>query len=251
MQIIVNGQLVQYKDEGRGLIVVMLHGWGSNLSTFDGIAKHLTKQFRVIRIDFPGFGGSLKPADSWGVGEYAKFVSDCLSKLKVDDIYAFIGHSFGGRVIIKGIANKYIHSKKIVLIGTAGVKPAQSIKKILYKSIAKTGKVVTLIPGLKQLRPALRKKLYGAAGSTDYLNAGSMQRIFLNTVNEDLLPDVHRLAQPTILIWGENDKETPLGDAQKIIHELPIGQLVVVPGAGHFVHNDAAGAVTKELDTFL
>ncbi len=251
MQIMVNGQLVQYKDEGKGLVIVMLHGWGSNLSTFNALSGHLTKYFRVIRIDFPGFGSSSKPDDNWGVGEYAKLVSECIEKLKLGDIYAFIGHSFGGRVIIKGIANKYLHSNKIVLIGTAGVKPAESVKKVVYKSIAKAGKVVTLFPGLKSLRPALRKKLYGAAGSTDYLNAGVMQQIFLNTINEDLLPDVHHVTQPTLLIWGENDSETPLADAQRIMHELPNGKLRVVPGAGHFVYSDNNAAVTKELDIFL
>ena len=251
MQIMVSGQLVQYKDEGKGPAILMLHGWGSNLGAFDGIATTLSKNFRVIRLDFPGFGSSPKPNDNWNVGEYAQFVANVISKLKLGTLYAIIGHSFGGRVIIKGIANKYFQPTKIVLIGTAGVKPPDSIKKSIYKSIAKAGKITTMLPGLKSLRPALRKKLYGAAGASDYLNAGSMQQIFLNTIDEDLLPDVHRITQPTLLIWGEKDAETPVGDAQKIMHELPNGQLIVIPEAGHFVFTDDQTAVSKELDTFL
>lgn len=251
MQIMVNGQLVAYKDEGKGQAIVMLHGWGANLGTFDELAAHLSKEFRVIRLDFPGFGGSPKPASSWGVGQYAELVAGFISKLKLGDVYGIIGHSFGGRVIIKGVADDNFHPKKVILIGTAGVKPSESIKKAIYKSIAKVGKTVTSLPGLKSLRPMLRKKLYGAAGASDYLNAGDMQQIFLNTINEDLLPLVHGIKQPTLLIWGENDTETPIQDAQKIEREIPNGQLVVVPGAGHFVYTDDSRAVIKELDAFL
>ncbi|MDB5167271.1 MAG: alpha/beta hydrolase family protein [Candidatus Saccharibacteria bacterium] len=251
MQIMVSGQLIGYKDEGKGRTIVMLHGWGSNLATFDSLASHLSKRFHVVRLDFPGFGSSSKPTDNWGVGEYAQLVNNVISKLKLDNLYGIIGHSFGGRVIIKGIANNYFQPQKVVLIGTAGVKPPRSAMKSIYKSIAKAGKVVTMLPGLKSMRPALRKKLYGAAGASDYLNAGSMQQVFLNTINEDLLPDVHRITQPTLLIWGENDNETPVADAQKIMHELPDGQLIVIPDAGHFVYNDDQTAVIKELDAFL
>lgn len=251
MQIMVNGQLVQYKDEGKGPVILMLHGWGSNLATFDNLANHLSKRFRIIRLDFPGFGGSPKPADNWGVGEYAQLASYFIGKLKLDNLYAVIGHSFGGRVIIKGISNGYLHPEKVILIGTAGVKPPESAKKLVYKSIAKAGKAITLMPGLKSLRPALRKKLYATAGASDYLNAGTMQQIFLNTIDEDLLPDVHRIAKPTLLIWGENDSETPVRDAQKIMHELPNGQLTVITDAGHFVYTDDLVAVSKKLDGFL
>lgn len=247
----VKGQLVQYKDEGKGPVVVMFHGWGVQLSTFDDISQHLVKRFRVIRLDFPGFGGSPKPAENWGVGGYSKFVAEFLNKLDINNVYAFIGHSFGGRVIIKGITNKDINSKKIVLIGTAGVKPQRSLKKSLYKSIAKIGKVVTSLPVLKSMRPALKKKLYGAAGASDYLNSGSMQNIFINTINEDLLPYVHDITKPTLLIWGENDTETPLEDAKKIMSELHDGQLAVIPNTGHFVYTDNSDMVIKELDKFL
>lgn len=251
MNVLVKGQLINYIDEGKGRIVVLLHGWGANSATFNNLAKHLIKNFRVIRVDFPGFGASPKPSDVWSVGDYAMLVADFLAKLGLNDTYAVIGHSFGGRVIIKGVAEKLIVSEKVVLIDAAGVKPPKSMRKAVYKSIAKLGKAATALPVFKTLRPRLRKKLYSAAGSTDYLNANEMQLIFLNTINEDLLPYVHDITQPTLLIWGENDNDTPVTDAEKMVHELPKGRLVVIPDAGHFVYSDAYEAVVKELDAFL
>jgi len=174
-----------------------------------------------------------------------------LKKLKVKHVYALVGHSFGGRVIIKGIASGFLDAKKVVLIGAAGVKPPKSAKKQAFKAVAKVGKVVTALPGLKNLREGLRESLYGAAGSTDYLRAGQMQQIFLNTINEDLLPEVAAITQPTLLLWGENDSETPVRQAELIQAQLSYGTLVVVPEAGHFVFMDDPTAVTKELDGFL
>jgi esterase/lipase len=50
--------------------------------------------------------------------------------------------------------------------------------------------------------------------------AGSMKKIFLNAINEDLLPEVHKIKQNTLLIWGQNDTETPLNDAKLILKSL-------------------------------
>jgi len=251
MKMLVDGQLIEYSDEGKGRTVLLLHGWGANGASFNDVAAELSRKFRVIRLDFPGFGASPKPNDTWGVGEYAVFVESFIKKLGIDKLYAVIGHSFGGRVIIKGISKNNFVPEKVVLIDTAGVKPADSSKRAAFQVIAKLGKGVTAMPGLKSLRPVLRKKLYKAAGSSDYLDAADMKRIFLNTINEDLLGDVSSITQPTLLIWGEKDMETPVADAYKIMNELPDGQLVVVPYAGHFVYLDDQLAVMKELEGFL
>jgi pimeloyl-ACP methyl ester carboxylesterase len=228
-----------------------LHGWGANLGTFDQLASHLAQKFRVIRFDFPGFGHSPKPDEDWSVNDYARITRDFLQKLKVKEVHAVIAHSFGGRIVIKGISLDYFQPRKVVLIGTAGVKSRQSIKKNIYKGIAKAGKFVTSLPILKKAQPVLRKRLYSTVGSMDYLQAGQMKKIFLNTINEDLLPEVAHIVQPTLMIWGENDTETPLKDADSMLKLLKNGQLIVIPNTGHFVYIEANERVIKELESFL
>ena len=251
MKVLVNGQLIEYKDEGKGKTIVLLHGWGDQLATFDEMAKHLAKRFRVVRVDFPGFGGSPRPLDTWTVGDYATVTSAFLKKIAADDVYAVIGHSFGGRVIIKAIADKLLHPARVVLIGAAGVKPRQTGRKTAYKVVAKVGKAVTSIPGLRGARNTLRKKLYESAGATDYLYAESMQTIFRNTVNEDLLPYVHSITQPSLLIWGEHDDQTPVADAYVMANELDNAELIVVENTGHFVYRESPTLVFKKIDEFL
>lgn len=251
MKVIVNNQLIEYRDEGVGEVVLMLHGWGTNIGTFDQLANHLSKKFRVIRFDFPGFGQSPKPLSDWSVDDYAKITRDLLQKLDITGVFAIIAHSFGGRVTIKGISQGYFQPSKVVFIGAAGVKPPKSIKKEAYKTIAKVGKLATSLPLINKVQPILRKHLYSMAGSADYLQADQLKQIFLNAINEDLLPEVSNITQPTLLIWGANDTETPLTDAHLMLNKLENGRLVTIEGAGHFVYVEAYDKVVKELDGFL
>lgn len=251
MNIIVNDQLIEYRDNGSGRTILLLHGWGMSLSTFDQLSDNLSKNFRVIRLDFPGFGLSPKPVADWSVDDYARITGEFLHKLKIDKLHAIICHSFGGRVVIKGISKGYLNPDKVVFIGTAGVKPRNSVKKFAYKVIAKIGKVITSLPLIRRLQPKLRRRLYSAAGSTDYLNAEQMSKIFLNTINENLLDDVSNIKHPALLVWGENDTETPLSDANLILDRLSKGRLVTIPNAGHFVYIEAFDEVIKEIGEFL
>jgi pimeloyl-ACP methyl ester carboxylesterase len=251
MKVIVNDQLLEYTDQGSGKVILMLHGWGMSLNTFDQLASHLSQKFRVIRFDFPGFGNSPQPINDWSVVDYAKITRDLLHKLDITNLYAVISHSFGGRVVIKGVSLNYLKPQKVILIGSAGVKPSKSIKKNIYMAIAKVGKFATSLPLLNKSQSILRKHLYSAAGSTDYLQADKMKKIFLNTIDEDLLPEVNKIIQPTLLIWGENDAETPISDANLILSELKHGHLVTFKNAGHFVYVEAYDKVVKELDGFL
>jgi pimeloyl-ACP methyl ester carboxylesterase len=105
--------------------------------------------------------------------------------------------------------------------------------------MAKLGKAITVLPGLRRLRGRLRQRLYQAAGSTDYLYAGPLRQIFLNTINEDLQADAARITVPTKLIWGEYDTEAPVADGRLLAARIPQATLHIIPSAGHFVYVDA------------
>lgn len=251
MQVIVNKLLVNYTDQGKGRAVVLLHGWGASLDNFAELVATLSTNHRVIAIDFPGFGGSEQPGEAWGVGEYARFVAATLEKLKVAKVFALVGHSFGGRVIIKGISDGVLQPKKVVLIGSAGVKHSDSARNLAYKSIAKGGKAILSLPGLKKLAAPAKRKLYERAGSSDYLQSGDMKETFLKTINEDLSDEAEDVLQPTLLVWGDQDQEAPLADGQYFHSVMPNSELHVVRGAGHFVHNEHPDKVTRLVEEFL
>ncbi len=248
MQTVVDNLAIEYTDQGTGPVVLMLHGWGDNLHTFDPLLQYISK-YRVVRLDLPGFGNSLRSEDTWGVVEYARFVQSFIKKLQIDP-QVVVGHSFGGRVIIKGVGVGIFAPQKIVLIASAGVARKTTIKSLVLRLFAKIGKALTLIPPLSIYRQQLRKKLYGAIGS-DYFAAGAMRDVFLKVVREDLVHYARQIRVPTLLIWGSEDTATPLTEGETIRDAIRQSELEVIQGATHFVHQEKPHEVAALIREFI
>lgn len=249
MKIIVNNLAIEYADEGNGPSLLLLHGWKDTLHTFDSLVPLLLSSWRVIRLDLPGFGGSETPKESWGVGEYAQFVAVFIEKLGTS-IDVLVGHSFGGRIAIKGVGTSLLRPRKMVLIGSAGVTANRGARNLLFNIIAKIGKI-TLYPFSSDIKERLRLKLYKKAGSEDYMNAGTLRETFLRVAGEDLSFPAREIHVPTLLIWGEKDMATPLSDGKWLERLISGSRLKVLEGAGHFVHREKAGAVASLIKTFI
>lgn len=251
MQCIVNETLISYKKEGSGPVVLVLHGWATSAGAMQSVIDALSPTHTVVALDLPGFGGSEQPHEAWSVGDYAQCVHDFLKKIGVEQLKGIVGHSFGGRVIIKALSQELLAPHKVVLIGSAGVKHSDSFRNKTFKVIAKTGKIALRIPGLRGISSRARTKLYERAGSVDYLNSGTMKDIFLNTINEDLAGVAHKVACPTLLIWGSEDMEAPLADGEYFDRVMPRSELKVIHGAGHFVYDTHKDQVSQWLQEFF
>ena len=247
MQIVVNKILTNYTDRGAGEVVLLLHGWGSNSAMMDDLAGDLVAKYRVIAVDFPGFGGSSEPETAWTVADYAKFTRDFLNKIDAKEVSTVIGHSFGGRVIIKLISKKLLNPKKVVFIDSAGIKPRKNLKQKFRFIVAKVGKVI-LKPLPKKAQDGLRRKI----SSSDYINSsGVMRETFLVTIREDLQRELPTIQQPTLLIWGEDDTETPISDAKIFAATIPYSKLHILKNAGHYAFIDQPFETKKLIREFL
>lgn len=251
MHITVHGLQASYNETGDGRVIVLLHGWGTNKDNLHVLADYLQIRYRVISLDLPGFGESERPNNDWFVADYAQFVQDFLESLGIKDVYAFVGHSFGGRIIIKGITSGVFSAQKLVFIGSAGVGHSKTVRSMAFATAAKVGKTVMKLPGLRGRYAAARQKLHATAGSTDYTNAGDMQQIFLNTIHEDLRRDIQNITLPTLLMWGSEDTEAPLADARFFHANIPGSTLKIIQGAGHFVHIEKPKKVATFIQVFL
>lgn len=250
--IVTVGQVrASYDDRGSGEVVVLLHGWGTDRTNLQGIAKYLGPSYRVISVDLPGFGETNLPELDWSVGDYVKFLKDFLREIGIAEVYALVAHSFGGRVCIKGLSEGVLSADRLILIGSAGVRHSDSLRNVAFKVVAKTGKAVMKLPILKGGYDKARQKLHERSGSGDYANSGEMKQIFLNTIKEDLSDNAKKLKLSTLLIWGSEDDEAPLSDARFFHENIAGSSLKIIQGAGHFVHNEHPSRVGRFIKEFL
>jgi pimeloyl-ACP methyl ester carboxylesterase len=253
----VKGLQINYTVKGSGDYIFLLPGWGSSLELFAELAEVLAEKYTVVSVDFPGFGKSEEPPKVWSVSDYADFTVEFIKQFACEKVI-LLGHSFGGRVIIKiaNLNNLPFRIEKNLLVSSAGILPKRSLKFKIKLRIYKIGKLFLNTPLLKKMFPAALEKHKQRLGSPDYANASeTMRGILVKAVNEDLEPLLKNIKSQTLLIWGENDTATPLADGQKmekIISEAgtDVG-LVVLKGAGHFSFIEQRYAFHKVVKSFL
>lgn len=249
MQIVVDSLITTYSRTGKGKIIVMLHGWGESSTSLHNLETKLAQRYEVINLDLPGFGQTEGPKTVWDLEDYAKFVASFLKKLEVKNIHAFIGHSNGGAVLIKGLANSTLKTTKLVLLASAGIRGKQKGRRLALKVTAKAGKAATFFLPERHKRK-LRKSLYGAAGS-DMLVVPELQETFKKTVSQDIQEDAKRLTLPTLLIYGSNDRATPVEDGKLLNSLVHNSTLKIIEGAGHYVHQEEPQVTLEYVGDFL
>ncbi len=237
MNINVDGYNICYKISGNGeKTAVMLQGWGTSLELYDTVANTINGKYRFIQLDFPGFGGSDEPREPWNVDAYGDFFCHFMKTLGITKA-SLIGHSYGGRVIIK-LANRTelpFEIEKIALIDSAGIVPKKSLAKRIKIRQYKILKKVFGNKIIYALFPELVEDWRSRQGSADYRNASPMMRqCMVMAVNEDLTHLLSGIRQETLLIWGDRDTETPLSDAKIMEERIKGSGLAVIEGAGHF-----------------
>lgn len=245
----INGLDFHYTVQGSGSPIVLMHGWGCNLTTLASIETVAAENHTVYNVDFPGFGKSEEPSEVWGVEKYTQLI-EAFIKLENIENPILLGHSFGGRVsILYSSRNKV---KKLILVDAAGVKPRRSLKYYFKVYTYKIGKcLMPLIYGKKGAQKRI-EDMRAKRGSSDYNNASPMMRAILSkVVNEDLKYCMPKITAPTLLIWGENDTATPLRDAQIMEKLIPDAGLVSFPGCGHYSFLDNPFQFAAVLRSFI
>jgi pimeloyl-ACP methyl ester carboxylesterase len=256
-----NGIKVNYFSAGQGgagqpgklPAVLFLHGWGSGFLSFKYFLDSISPYYRVAALDLPGFGQSAEPPAAWSVDDYADFVLSFMKELTIDKVI-LIGHSFGGRISIKLAARKNlpVSIDKIILVDSAGIRhkrtAKQNMKLFFYKSIRRFLSAEFVRRGYPELLERWRSKY----ASPDYLNATPrMRECLVKVINEDLTPCLSEIPCPVLLIWGEQDYETPLEDGKIMELLIPDAGLVLLKNAGHYSFMDQGFAFLKVLDSFL
>lgn len=245
---------VNYIDEGEGEVVLLLHGWGANITLYAGMIHVLAQSgHRVIALDMPGFGKTTEPSEPWCVDDYVDFVMKFIESFGFTS-FSIVVHSFGGRVFFKMNAREKLPFTidKAVLIDSAGILPKKSFRQKVSLRCYKIGRAVMSTKVLHFLYPDAVDNMRRKRGSADYNSATpTMRATLVKVVNEDLEPLIHLVKCPTLLIWGDQDTATPLSDAKRMEELIPDAGLVVCEGAGHFSFAEQAPKVHGALTAFF
>ena len=245
-QSIINNLLINYyqAQNQNGWSLVFLHGWRADATIWFPVIDLLKGNFSIYAPDLPGFGKSEIPKIDFTLQDYCNIVKKFIAG--ISEPVCLIGHSFGGRIAIKLLANDPNIAARLVLIDSAGVKTENAyieFKKTLFKIF----KPLLSLPLIKILRQYLLQKI----SSEDYLARPELRGTFVKIISEDLKPFLRQVRVKTLILWGENDKDTPLDHGRIMEKLIPNSRLVILPKAGHFSFLDDQPEFIKLLNQFL
>lgn len=201
-----SGSKINYRIQGTGEPIILLHGWGGSSKSLESLQGFLSKDFQAITLDLPGFGQSPEPKEVFGVKDYAREIIQVAKNLGLKKFHLF-GHSFGGQIATQLVLDYPQIVKTLILCDAAVVRKKTVPVKIIIK-IAKLIKQFGLSPILKII-----------FSRSDYQKASPhMKKIMNKILTEDLTLNLPQIHTPTLILWGEKDQDTPLWQAQ-IIHQ--------------------------------
>lgn len=237
----INDQYINFLDYGnkKGDSIVLLHGWGQNIQMMQMLGEPFKDKYRIIIVDFPGFGSSPEPKEVMDVDGYTKIIEELLKKLKVENPI-LIGHSFGGRVSVKYASRNKV--KKLILLSPA----LRGHDKRGLKT--KVLKFMKTVPGIKNLESWAKNHI----GSRDYKAASPiMKQVLVKTVNEDLSKDAIKIKAPTILIYGDMDDEVPEEDTKEYEKLIDDCGLIMYEGCTHYAYLERLNQTINIIGNFI
>ncbi|HEX8179332.1 MAG TPA: alpha/beta hydrolase [Pyrinomonadaceae bacterium] len=267
----VDGVRIHYQEAGdvAAPALILVHGFlVSNFVWRDVLVPLAEQGFRVIAPDLVGFGFSEKPAAAeYTVEAQARMLVGLLDELQIARA-AFVGSSYGGAISTIVALEHPARVTRLVLVGAVC---NDNLKRHpLLRLVATPAVGDVLSPPLLDLRYFLRRKLsrfdraaHGdrvramqrIAGRHLPLRAADTQRAMLSTLRRwsatRVERDAHLLQPPTLLVWGENDLDTPLRDGETLHKLIPNSRLLVFPGVGHLPQEEIPQAFTEVVAEFL
>ncbi|GAA1836171.1 alpha/beta fold hydrolase [Agromyces salentinus] len=263
-----------------GRTVLLLHGGGADSAelSWGEVGPALAAAgHRVVAPDHPGFGRS--PRADWELTQehLVAYVGELADALELTD-YAIGGLSLGGGLALGHLLDRPSRARGAILLGTFGIMPRLTDGRLggpnqaLTYALLRTGVLAAMTRsyvrspramerGLREIvrspsarTPELVQAVIGEASSTDGIAAfAEWQRdqVGWGGLRTDYSERLGSIATPTLLIHGELDSGVPLSRAEAAARALPHGELLSVPGAGHWVQRDRPDLVIPAMTSFL
>ena len=235
---------IHYRDEGTGDAIVLVHGTGASLHTWDAWAQELSQTHRVIRLDLPAYGLTGKdPKKHYSSKDYVDLIDAFLKELDVNQFH-LAGNSLGG--LVSWLYASYHPDKvqKLILIDPSGF---PSKKSPMVISLAKTPGINMLIRYVTP-KAFIKKNLKEVYYNPDLISTQILDRYYELTLapgnrtafidrakieREDYTDRLGLITNPTLILWGAEDAWIPLKNAYRFEEKIATSTVVVMKETGH------------------
>jgi pimeloyl-ACP methyl ester carboxylesterase len=242
--------------------IVLLHGFGSSLDTWEPWAKALSARYRVIRFDLPGFGMTgPDPKNDYSDERAVRIIAGLLDQLGIKRAH-IIGNSLGGRIAWTFAASQPERTARLVLISPDGFASPGF-------EYGKAPEIPLIMQALPYVTPRSMLKANLAAAYArpeklseatlgryhDMMLAPGVRRAILARMNQTVLrdpkPTLARITAPTLLLWGDKDGMIPVSNAADYLAQIPGATLVHLQGLGHVPFEEDPAKSLQPVQTFL
>lgn len=233
---------VVYSEGGRGETLVLVHGFGSSRDSWNRMASRLTKRYRVIAPDLPGWGESTRlDEESYGYPKQVERLRQFIAALGLGRAH-MIGHSMGGCIASAYAAQFPDDVVTLGLISAHGV--AEPEPGELAQSAAKGDNwlVPATVPEFERLlsnvfskRPYLPKSVFRVLANRTVQGYSKSVRIFAEIARIDppLESRLPRIKAPTLIVWGDRDRAIHVSCAEVFRRGISRSDVLIIPGSGH------------------
>lgn len=224
--------------------IYILHGWAYSTEKWETFVIALEKKgFEVVMLKIPGLTAPLE--NVWKLEDYVDWLDTILKK---ENDVILLGHSNGGRISMAYALKFPAKVKQLILIDSAGIYHNEfpiRLKRFVFGRAAKFGKFFTKSKNLRAL-------LYKFSREHDYEKADPVVReTMLNLIRADLSESLSAISQPVTIIWGADDKVTPISDGRLMHEKINYSTFHPIAEARHspmFTHvKEVVGIIEKEL----
>ena len=260
----IEGIPVHYKKEGSGPAVILVHGTGASLHTWDDWTEVLDDNYTVYRMDIPAFGLTGPALDKdYTIGAYVDFINDFVQSQSLDT-FSIGGNSLGGYIAWAYTVMHPEDVSKLILLDAAGY-PHEGDSDALAFKVATNP---FLRPLMKHITPKsfIKKNMLQVYGDeskvtdevvTRYhdmaLRSGNRQAFIdrVHTHHKDISDRIKEIQCPTLIMWGSEDTWVDVENAERFHQDIPNSELIMYEGVGHVPMEEAPMETVKDVVSFL
>jgi pimeloyl-ACP methyl ester carboxylesterase len=259
----IDGLRVHYRDEGKGPVLLCLHGVQSSLYTWDGWVKAMKNNYRIIRIDLPGWGFTGPSNFGYSRDETVKFLKKFVDAIGLKK-FSIAGNSYGGFLSWNFVVDNQAMVDKLIIIDGGGYpfKPPLAVTLLTTPIIRNLSTMITP----KFIVASFAREAYGTKSRvTDetidryynlmMYNGNRKESVkFFQEIKGQMETEsagVNTIKIPTLIMWGKQDSWIPLSVMERFKKDIPHARTIVYDGVGHVPMEEIPEITAKDADAFL